>query len=927
MSSGSANAGTIRAQLILNADQFIRDMNRARSQMTQMQSRTQRVSADMDRLQKTGAVLGTVLAATMGISVKAAVDFEAQMKRVQAITGASDAEFKALEKTAQHLGKTTSFSASEAAQGFEYLAMAGYDVNQIISAMPGVLNLAKIGQMDLATAADISTNILSGFGLTAADTSKVIDVLAETITSSNTNIQQLGDAMKYAAPVASTLGWSIEETAAAIGIMSNAGIQGSQAGTSLRMTLLQLSSPSKRAADMMKELGINTKDANGEMKPAPELIKHISERLKGLTQSQKVTALAHMVGTEAASGFINVINAGPKALDEFTKQLQNSENAAQKMAKTIDDTARGAYNELKSALEGLGIQIGNELLPAFTELLKAGTSIVRWFGELDSGTVATTLKMGGAASAVLVLGSALVKLGIAIRGLYASMGPGGWILLGLSAIAAAYVGVSDATKRNAEVNLEAADSLREQTKTLEHAISRYDLLRFKANLTNDELSRFIDINSEINKTADPAVIEALQKEQAALAEKSGLTNEEMAELLEHNKTLVEVVPDATLRITEQGNALVESTDAAKKYAKELHGMTVAELELQQAKLEANIPKLLEKEKQLIEEAKSAREKIPEIEEKIAEKERSINKLREQQNGASEQGKRVLEETIQAEERRLKKLREEKIQLKDIIVEKQNAVDKTQEEQKKLEQVNQRLFEAKAEQLGINDAKGITVEKAEQEIKKINESIQKAEEKRKTDVRGAKEIDARISYLNTERAKYQELIGQASNLNRELGKSVRKNVSVNVNYSQIGNLRPGIGRNQILHKGGIFPEEKTPRYHTGVSSARPLFDIFSSMAGGVAQGLGEVNARLLGGEMVITRQQQAKLFNFIRGLQAAYPNTGVGAGAGLSEEKIAEIVRKVPVNVALNVDGREMARALAEPMDRELYILQQQKARF
>lgn len=861
----TANAGEIRARLTLQADQFVRDMNNARSQMEQTANRTRQLRADMDKMQKVGTILGTTMVAAMGASLKVAVDFEAQMKRVQAITGASDAEFKALEKTAQHLGKTTSFSASEAAQGFEYLAMAGYDVNQIISAMPGVLNLAKIGQMDLATAA-------------------------------------------------------------AIGIMSNAGIQGSQAGTSLRMTLLQLSSPSKRAADMMKELGINTKDANGEMKPAPELIKHISERLKGLTQSQKVTALAHMVGTEAASGFINVINAGPKALDEFTKQLQNSENAAENMTKTIDSTAKGAFTELKSALEGLGISVGNELLPAFTELLKAGTGIVRFLGELDSGVLSTSLKAGAAASAVLVFGAALVKLSVAVRGLHLALGPGGWFLAGLSALAAMYVVTSDAAARNSEVSLEAADSLREQTKTLEHAISRYDLLRFKANLTNDELSRFIDINSEINKTADPAVIEALQKEQAALAEKSGLTNEEMAELLEHNKTLVEVVPDATLRITEQGNALVESTDAAKKYAKELHGMTVAELELQQAKLEANIPKLLEKEKRLIEEAKSAREKIPEIEEKIAEKERSINKLREQQNGASEQGKRVLEETIEAEKRRLEKLRKEKIELKDIINEKRIAVDKVQEEQKKLEQVNQRLFEAKAEQLGINDVKGITVQKAEEEIRKIDESIRKAEEKRKTDVRGAKEIDARISYLNTEKAKYQELIGQASNLNRELGKSVRKNVSVNVNYSQIGNLRPGIGRTQMFHKGGVVPEDNTPRYHTGVSSARPLFDIFSSMAGGVVQGLGEVNARLLGGEMVITRQQQASLFNFIRNLQAAYPNTGVGAGAGLTREDIAEIVRKVPVNVSVQLDKREMARVLAHPIGVEMHREMREKQR-
>ena len=213
-------------------------------------------SKSFDKITKAIKAGAAALSGLAVAAIKMGSDFEAGMSRVQALSGATGAEFEALRKTALELGRTTVFSASQAAEGMQYLAMAGFKTNEIIAAMPGVLNAAAAGQVDLATAADITSNVLSGFGLKAEEAARVADVLTKAFTSSNTTMESLGETMKYAAPVAAAAGFALEEVAAAAGMLGDAGIQGSQAGTTLRAIMLRLINPPKQAAEALDALGI-----------------------------------------------------------------------------------------------------------------------------------------------------------------------------------------------------------------------------------------------------------------------------------------------------------------------------------------------------------------------------------------------------------------------------------------------------------------------------------------------------------------------------------------------------------------------------------------------------------------------------------------------------------------------------------------------
>lgn len=215
--------GAIRAKIELDTKNFNEGVERARSQTQKLGDQAKLTTTEFNRLALAFGAVTTALGALTGQAIKTAANFEASMSRVSAITGATTEQFEALEKQAMELGATTVFSASQAAEGMSFLAMAGFDTNEILAAMPGVLNLAAAGQMDLARASDIASNILTGFQLSAEESGRVVDVMAKAMTTANTNIEQLGYAMKYVAPVAASVGLSIEETAAAVGKLSDSG--------------------------------------------------------------------------------------------------------------------------------------------------------------------------------------------------------------------------------------------------------------------------------------------------------------------------------------------------------------------------------------------------------------------------------------------------------------------------------------------------------------------------------------------------------------------------------------------------------------------------------------------------------------------------------------------------------------------------------
>lgn len=299
----------------------------------------------------TATALGGVAAA----AVKVGSDFEAQMSRVHAISGATGEEFEQLRRQAIQLGSDTAFSASEAAQGMENLAAAGFTTNEIMNAMPGMLDLAAASGEDLASSADIAASALRGFGLEASEAGHVADVLAENANRTNSSVAETGEAMKYVAPLARAAGISLEETAAAIGIMANAGIQGSQAGTTLRGALSRLSKPTADMQEAMDELGVSFYDSEGKMLSLTDQVGMLQDAMEGMTDEQKNNYLVTLYGQEALSGMLALINEGPESLSDLTEAYEVCDGAAQKAATTMQDNLKGAVEALSGSAETLGI--------------------------------------------------------------------------------------------------------------------------------------------------------------------------------------------------------------------------------------------------------------------------------------------------------------------------------------------------------------------------------------------------------------------------------------------------------------------------------------------------------------------------------------------------------------------------------------------
>lgn len=337
------------------------------------------------------------------------MDFEAAMSKVQALSGATGDELAALEQQARDLGKATVFSASEAAEAMAFLAMAGYDTNQIMSAMPGLLDLAAAGQLELGAAADITTNIMSGFNLEAEKTGQVADVLAKAAASANTSVEQMGDAMSYVGPVAAGAGWSLEETAAAIGVLSNAGIQGQRAGTALRGVIAALQNPTGQTAKALKALGLSADDVNPSVHSLSDILKTLEEA--GLDSA---TAM-QLVGRESGPALIAMMNAGSEGLSQFTTELENSEGAAKEMATTMMDNLRGSIEEMKSAFEEVALTIYDRIKPALEVITDGLRSLAEWFNNLP-GPIQNLILAIGAFLAVLgplflIIGTGIILFG------------------------------------------------------------------------------------------------------------------------------------------------------------------------------------------------------------------------------------------------------------------------------------------------------------------------------------------------------------------------------------------------------------------------------------------------------------------------------------------------------------------------------------
>nr|WP_304101096.1 phage tail tape measure protein [Mitsuokella multacida] len=440
MQSASMSASEYRA----NLQRLQGEMQRTQAAMQQMNAaRAARASASTRLSDANAGMMGTVstaavFAAPLIGAVETAANFEAAMSKVQAITRSNSSEMQALTENARILGETTQFSATQAADAMSYLGMAGWNANQIIAGMPGLLALAAAGGTDLARTADIVSDDLTAFGLSADQAGHMADVFAVTVTRTNTNVEMLGETMKYAAPVAKAFGASMEETAALAGLMANSGIKASQAGTALRSGFLRLAGPPKQATKAMQELGmsmsditaqqqetktaleslgISMSDTNGPRKMSA-ILTELRDKTADLGQEEKLATLKMIFGTEAATGWLAVLDAGPETFNDLVDQMENCDGEAQKMAETMMNNAKGALIQLKSSMEGLGISVGNVFLPALTTAMKGMSSMAAaasgWV-KAHEGIVAG-LGSIGAAAAGLMVGARGVQILAAVYG-------------------------------------------------------------------------------------------------------------------------------------------------------------------------------------------------------------------------------------------------------------------------------------------------------------------------------------------------------------------------------------------------------------------------------------------------------------------------------------------------------------------------------
>ena len=290
-------------------------------------------------------------------TVKTYKDFQQQMSAVAAISGASGAELDALTAKAKEMGAVTSFSATESAKAFEYMGMAGWKSEDMISGIAGIMNLAAASGEELGRVSDIVTDALTAFGLKASDSAHFADVLAQAATNSNTNVGMMGYTFKYVAPIAGTLGYSIEDVGVAIGLMANQGIKGEQAGTTLRKIFSSIASPADQAVQILDEWGISATDANGNVKPLLGTMKELRAQFKTLSKTEQLDRAYSLVGEEAKSGFLAMMNASDADFDKLVESLNNAEGAAQKMADIRLDNLAGDMEQLGGAWETFQLSI------------------------------------------------------------------------------------------------------------------------------------------------------------------------------------------------------------------------------------------------------------------------------------------------------------------------------------------------------------------------------------------------------------------------------------------------------------------------------------------------------------------------------------------------------------------------------------------
>jgi TP901 family phage tail tape measure protein len=415
--------GAMRAELSGASASFEAALSRSAATVDRTAKRIERSGRRLNALGQGIQAVGmsltlglTVPLTAMGVhAAKTFGDFEQGMNRVRALSGATGDSFAALENQAKELGRTTQFTATQAADGMGFLAMAGFKANEILRTMPGVLQLAASAQLDVARAADITSNVLSGYGMAVEEVGRSNDVLTKAFTSANTDLEQLGQAFKFAGPVAKAAGVEFEETAAVLALMGKAGIQASMAGTSLRNAISRLLNPTKQVQEELDRLGVTAKDSHGRLLPLDQIIQQLEPH------AADAGAMMKIFGQRAGPALVRLVAEGSAAVSDLTQKLRDSGGTAETVAAIQMEGLKGSFIAMSSAAEGMAVEVGAVLAPALTLVANgfrtaakfAAEDLVPAFRELpQAGQIAA----GGLLAVAAAAGPLAVATGMVISG-------------------------------------------------------------------------------------------------------------------------------------------------------------------------------------------------------------------------------------------------------------------------------------------------------------------------------------------------------------------------------------------------------------------------------------------------------------------------------------------------------------------------------
>lgn len=787
------------------------------------------------RMQSTGSEItqtfGTAFLAVgagLGLTAKSAMDFESQMSSVKSVMAPAEVDQfgKSLENLAMKMGAETKYSSLEAAQGIEELIKAGVQVTDIVNGgLDGALSLAVAGELELADAAEVASTALNAFKKDNLSVMDAADLLAGAANASATSVAEMKYSLSMVSAVASGVGLSFKDTNSALAVFAQNGLKGSDAGTSLKTMLLNLSPSTDAASKQMDKLGLLTEkgtsafyDANGSIKSMADIAELLKTKLGGLSDEQRQMALKTMFGTDAIRAANILYNEGADGINNMTDAMTKIKSAD--VAATKLDNVKGRIQLLKGAVETTAISFGQALLPTIDKVTAKVQDLTNWFnslspemkenlvnaGLLAAGVLGVTAAIGGtlavAGMAVTGIGALTTAFGVTAAAAGAVLGPVALVALAVGGVTAAVIATKNATEKAKEVNLEHAESLIEQQQNLEDLSDKYENLRGKSRLSNDEILRYRDIQSELKFAKTAEEVKALTNEQNKLLEKSGLSNEEMSTMLQLNDDLIKLVPDVDKALSEHGDAVIGNADAIGEANEKLRENIALELENQRIKAEAQLDQNIMDYISALDELNAKEAERNKLVKERDENEVEIARLRiEAQNKLNEGKEREAQKTIDEiakAEILLAKQNDKILGIADEVEEKQKSVSESEKEIQKTQTLYEKMINLHLEQIGINETGSKGIAQLDDAIKKTQTRISELN-KLKGQQGGLNEaqqleLDNLQTSLGQYHAKKQEIqriqgeqatvnskidqgTGKAKQMTDELNKGTTKNVKV------------------------------------------------------------------------------------------------------------------------------------------------------